>query len=286
MELKELINKLEKLGFTTYESKVFLVLYQGYRMSAAEIAKEARIPRPSVYQVLRNFAKKGICNEIDTPSKQVYEVIDTNVIEGKLKIDAEVNFKSQMDNISECFRELKPIYKSKQEPEYKAHVELLKGYNRNREQKFLELIKSSSKGILIMNRFRGNVSTELDDITKKFYKRGGYFKSIYENTTNFRVKINNKWKNVTKEDLIKMCEEFAKQGEQIKFLDEVPQIMAVFDEKIVYINLYDEAIPAKDMTDIIIKNKRFATFMTGLFNLYWDKANALDELKKQLYNNK
>ncbi len=254
-------------------------------MSATEIAKEAKIPRPSVYEILRSFAKKGICNEIDTPSKQIYEIIDSQVIEDKIKIDIELEYKSKMSIAGECFRELKPIYKSKQAPEYKAHVELLKGYNRQREQKFLELVKSSSKGILIMNRFRGNISTDLDDETKKFYKRGGYFKSIYENSTDFRLKINNKWTDVTKEDLIKLCEEFAKQGEQIKFMDEVPQIMAVFDEKIVYINLYDEAIAPQDMTDIIIKNKRFATFMTGLFNLYWDKADALEELKKQFYNN-
>ncbi len=282
--MKELINKLERLGFTTYESKVFLVIYQGYRMSAAEIAKEARIPRPSVYEILRNFANKGICNEIHTPSKQIYEVIESNVLQDKIREDIEVECKTKLRRLDDCFRELKPIYKSKEPAEYRAEVELIKGYNRLRDQKFLELVKTSSKGILLMNRFRGNVSSELDEENKKFYKRGGYVKTIYENTTNFRIKINNKWQNVTKEGLIKLCEEFAKQGEQVKFLDEVPQIMGVFDEKIVFISLYDEAIPARDMSDIIIKNKRFAAFMTGLFNLYWDKANSLEELKKQMYN--
>jgi len=282
--MKELINKLERLGFTTYESKVFLVIYQGYRMSAAEIAKEARIPRPSVYEILRNFANKGICNEIHTPSKQIYEVIESNVLQDKIREDIEVECKTKLRRLDDCFRELKPIYKSKEPAEYRAEVELIKGYNRLRDQKFLELVKTSSKGILLMNRFRGNVSSELDEENKKFYKRGGYVKTIYENTTNFRIKINNKWQNVTKEGLIKLCEEFAKQGEQVKFLDEVPQIMGVFDEKVVFISLYDEAIPVKDMSDIIIKNKRFATFMTGLFNLYWDKANSLEELKKQIYN--
>jgi len=260
------------------------VIYQGYRMSAAEIAKEARIPRPSVYEILRNFANKGICNEIHTPSKQIYEVIESNVLQDKIREDIEVECKTKLRRLDDCFRELKPIYKSKEPAEYRAEVELIKGYNRLRDQKFLELVKTSSKGILLMNRFRGNVSSELDEENKKFYKRGGYVKTIYENTTNFRIKINNKWQNVTKEGLIKLCEEFAKQGEQVKFLDEVPQIMGVFDEKIVFISLYDEAIPARDMSDIIIKNKRFAAFMTGLFNLYWDKANSLEELKKQMYN--
>ncbi len=49
-------------------------------------------------------------------------------------------------------------------------MELVKGYNRLRSQKFVELVKNSHKGILLMNRFKGNVSLDLDDETKKFSK--------------------------------------------------------------------------------------------------------------------
>ena len=283
--MKELIAKLEKLGFTTYESKVFLVLYQGYAMSAAEVAKEAKIPRPSVYEILRNFAKQGYCNEIHTPTKQIYEIIDTNVIEGKLELDASKAYQSQLINIKGCFNDLKPLFKSKKGPEYITDVELIKGFNRRREQKFIELIKSSTKAILVMNRFDGTISVEADEESKRFYKRGGVVKSIYESNGNFKLKINNKIQNVTKEGLLQLCEEFAKHGEEIRFLNEVPQIMAVFDESIVYISLFDETMKMQDMSDIIIKNKRFASFVTGLFNTYWDKADTLDILKKQINNN-
>ncbi len=60
--------------------------------------------------------------------------------------------------------------------------------------------------------------------------------------------------------------------------------MAVFDESIVFFSLYDESIPARDMSDVIIKNKRFANFITGLFNMYWDKADTLEILKNELNN--
>lgn len=251
-------------------------------MSAAEVAKEAKIPRPSVYEILRSFAKKGYCNEIQTPTKQIYEIIDSQVIEDKLEINVNLEYKSKIADLKECFRSIKPTYRSKQSPEYKTDVELIKGFNLHRDIKFLELVKNSEKGILIMNRFKGNVSVELDEESEKLFKRGGYIKSIYENSTNFKLKINNKWQNVSKADLIKLCEKFAKQGEQIKFLEEIPQIMAVFDEKIVYISLFDENIPVQDTSDVIIKNKRFATFITNLFNLYWDKADTLEILKQQI----
>jgi HTH-type transcriptional regulator, sugar sensing transcriptional regulator len=280
--MKDALNKLEKIGFTKYEAKVFLALYQGYVMSAAEVAKEARIPRPSVYTILRDFAKRGICNEIDTPSKQLYEIIDSSYIQDKLELKVKSNYKKQMNGIKDCFDSIKPLYKSRKPKEYKTDVELVRGYNLYREVKFLELVKSSNKGIMVMNRFRGNVNDQLSKEAIDLHKRGGYIKTIYENSTNFRIKIDDEWKNVTKEDLIKMCEEFVKHGEQIKFLKEVPQFIAVFDERTVYISLHDENTPGPENSDVIIKNTRFAAFITSLFNMYWDKADTLEVLKQKL----
>ena len=83
--MKDLVKQLEAIGFTNYESKVFMTLMQGHNMTAAEIAKDAKIPRTSVYDILKSFTQKGICNEIETPSKLRYEMIDPEVVEDKLK---------------------------------------------------------------------------------------------------------------------------------------------------------------------------------------------------------
>ncbi|MCI0717284.1 MAG: hypothetical protein L0Y77_13400 [Chlorobi bacterium] len=276
-----MLEKLEKVGFSEYEAKVFFALYQGSVMSAAEIAKDAKIPRTSVYQVLRSFAEKGYCNEISTPTKQLFEIIDSKIIEDKFRIEIESDYEKKIQQLKNCFDEIKPFYKTKQPSEFKTDVELIKGHNLQREFKFLELVRKSHRGIMVMNRFRGNVSTQIDAEVKKLFERGGYIKSIYENSTDFKLKINDKWQSVTKEDLIRLCEMFSSQGEEIRFIEEVPQILAVFDEKIIYISLFDENTPSKDSSDIIIKNKRFARFITGLFNIYWDKADTLESLKME-----
>jgi sugar-specific transcriptional regulator TrmB len=280
--MKDVTKKIEALGFSTYEAKVFWVLYQGFSMSAADVAKEAKIPRTSVYEILRSFAHKGICNEVETPTKLLYEMVDTNVMEDKIGNDIRKTYETKLLNLQECFNEIKPYFKSKRPPEYRVDVELIKGFNRQRQYKFLDLIKNSKQAILLMNRLEGNVSLDIDEETKKFHTRGGSFKSIYESSGNFRIKINNNWQNVTREGLIKLCETFEKQGEEIKLLDRVPQIMAVFDEKVVYLRLFDESIPPSERSDIIIKNRKFAEFITNLFNLYWDKADTIEAFKKIL----
>lgn len=284
--MKDSIAKLEKIGYSNYEAKIFLALYQGYSMSAAEVAKEAKIPRPSVYEILRKFAKSGICNEITTPSKQIYEIIDSSVIEKKLERDINYEFNTKITTLRSCFNDIKPLYKSKRPFEYHTEVELIKGFNKHREVKFLDLVKNSKKAILLMNRFEGNVSADLDNETKKFFKRGGKFKSIYEANSNFKIKINGKWQNVSHEYLIKLCEEFEKQGEEIRLTKNIPQILAVFDEQTVAIGLYDEGVPRQERSDIIIKNKRFAAFITELFNLYWDKSESIDVFKNLIKNYK
>jgi HTH-type transcriptional regulator, sugar sensing transcriptional regulator len=282
--MNEAVSKLQKIGFTDYEAKVFIALYQGYAMSAADVAKEARIPRPSVYDILRKFAKQGICNEITTPTKQIYEIISSSVIESKLEIEIKQDFDTKITTLRSCFNDIKPLYKSKRPQEHQTDVELIRGFNKNREMKFLDLVRNSEKAILFMNRFEGNVSTDLDDETRKFFKRGGKFKSIYEAAGNFKIKVNGKWQNVSHEYLIKLCEEFEKQGEEIKLTDNVPQVLAVFDERIVFLGLYDEAVPRQERSDIIIKNKRFALFITELFNLYWDKSDSIDTFKNLINN--
>lgn len=285
IESKEALTKLERIGFTTNEAKVFFVLYQGWRMSATEIAKEAKIKRPSVYSILSNFAQKGYCNEIDTPSKQYYEIIDPQVIEDKLNKQYYDNYQNGIRDLKNCFTEIKPVYRTRQPKEYKTDVELIKGFNKHRHLKFLDLIKSSKKAILFMNRLEGYISPEFDKESINFHKRGGLVKTIYEDSTNFKLKIDNKWTDVTREDLIRLYETFEKQGEKIKVNEKVPQIIAVFDESTVFFSLFDETIPRHERSDVIIKNKRFAQFITELFNIYWDKSIDLKELKS-LFNNK
>lgn len=275
-------DKLERLGFTNYEAKVFIALYKGSVMSAAEIAKEARIPRPSVYDILRSFSKKGICNEMQTPGKLLYEIISTDVLENKIENEIRKNFSLKLALLKSTFKELKPLHRINQPSEYKSDVEIIKGFNRNREVKFLDLIRISKNAILYMNRLEGNISDKLDSETRNFFKRGGELRSIYETKGNFRIKIKDSWKVVSKEQLIGLCRNFEKQGEKIKLTENVPQVIAVFDNRTVFINLYDENTTRKESTDIIIHNKRFAAFVKEMFELYWDKSESIESFARTL----
>src|SRR5690606_32374117 len=85
--MKELISELEGLGFTNYEAKVFVSLMKGFNMSAPEVAEDLIFKKKTAYEILKIFAERGYCNEIQTPSKIRYEIVAPDTIKGKLLYD-------------------------------------------------------------------------------------------------------------------------------------------------------------------------------------------------------
>jgi len=281
--MKEIINKLEKLGFTNYESKVFLVLMKGHNMTAAEVAKEANIPRTSVYDILKIFTEKGLCNEIETPSKLRYEMIDPDVVEAKLRNEFKSTLNTKLDELSSSFGELKNLYKVEAPAEKKVKIELLRGFNKHRELKFLDLLKESKKEILITNKLEGGrVLPEQSKDVIKFLEEGGSLKTLYEINTNFKIKVGKKWVDADMKSLVNLCETFESHGVNIRLMKNVPQNFTVFDRKAVFINLIDETVVEYNKSDMIIRNDSYAKSMRDLFNYYWDSSMTVQEFKKTL----
>ena len=280
--MKDKIQKLENLGFTVNESKVFMSLMSGKVMTATEIADSANIPRTSVYEILKSFTEKGICNEIETPTKNKYEIIDPEVVKDKIEREIKRSNMVRLDSLENTFNEFKALYKADSEEESSHDIELLRGFNKHRQLRVEQLIKSSNEQILLMNRLRAVVSKEQGDEVKKFFKRGGELKAIYEITKDFKVKIDNKWTEITKEELIDLCEQFEKDGVKTRFAKTVSQNAMVFDRETVFLNILKEVKGKPEASDIIVKNTSFADLMCYTFDKLWEESMTLNEFKKTL----
>ncbi|MBL7128204.1 MAG: hypothetical protein ISS16_04385 [Ignavibacteria bacterium] len=282
--MTELLDKLETLGFTKYESKVFITLFKGYNMSAPEVAEGAKLPKSSAYDILKSFSERGYCNEIQTPSKIRYEMIDPEIIKGKIENELDKSYTSKLKVLNSSFEQLTPLYKSELLSDSKVDVELIKGFNKYRFTKFLDLLKSSKEEMLLMNRLEGHVSKDLDVVSRMFFKKGGKIRSIYETSLDFKFEKDGKWVDVTQSDLIDLCEKFEKEGEQIRLADKVPQNMAIFDRKVVFISLVDKTKTKNNGTDVIIRNAEYASNQIELFDMYWKRSLTIEDFKKKNFN--
>lgn len=276
---------LENIGFTNNEAKVFLVLYKGKNMTAAEIAKEAGMQRTSVYEILKSFAEEGICNEIQTTTKLRYEMIDPDVVKDKISRSIKTEQEKKIEYLNESFEKLKPMFGSKHQRNSSEQVELIKGFNKHRHIKFVDLLKNARKEVLIMNRLEGYVSGELDEVGVRFIRKGGVVKSIYEGSGNFKLLEGDKWIQVSDNNLLKLYKSFEDYGEQIRVTKSINQNITIFDREIVFINLIDKNIPGSERTDIVVYNKNFAEYSARNFIELWENSESIKEFEKRVKTN-
>ena len=281
MQSKDLVYKLQEIGFKEYESKIFLVLLKGSALSASEIADKADIRRTAVYEILKSFTTRGFCNEIETNTILKYEMIDPRVIADKIEREIAKNNEDKIENLKSTFNEFERLRRTDvSEDVSNVNIELIRGYNKHRQEKFIELFKNAEKEILFMIRLEGYVSEELDSGASEFFKRGGVIKSIYEASLDFKIVKDNSRQNATLEDLLRICSRFEKSGEQVRVSKSELPNMTIFDRRIVFTNIQDKTVPRHSNADIIIKNEAYANRMIDLFNLYWSNSYSIDEMKK------
>ncbi|MCX7878976.1 MAG: hypothetical protein N2510_10120, partial [Ignavibacteria bacterium] len=242
-------------------------------MSASEIAKDAGIIRNSIYDILKNFVEKGYCNEIETDTILNYQIIDPAVIFDKLQRDFKQSFNKKLNDLEETFKEVKNIYlqESQKAEATDKNIQLIRGFNKHRVAKYIELVNNSKKEILGMYSPRRVIVEELSKDAKRFIKGGGVIKSIYQLSGD----------KVQDSELVKACELFEKGGEQTRLADfRIPNI-TIFDREYAFINLStDKTVPKHKQADIILQNSDFAQHLCDLFDYYWDKSYALKKFKK------
>ncbi len=284
MNTKSLQEKLKSIGFRENESKVLFVLLKGVPLSASQIAKEAKIIRNSIYDILKDFVSRGYCNEIETNTILNYRCIDHQVLSDKIEKEFNESNKLKIFTLHETIKEIKEHYSKNVKPDEvfnsDVNIELVRGFNKHRMEKYIEYLKASGKSVLGMYKLRGIVSSKLDEIAKDFLKRGGSLRSIYSVNLDFKVIKNGNAVPASGDDLIKVCESFQKAGEQLRLcVMDIPN-MTIFDDETVFSNITDKNIPRSKSADIIVKNRSNAKYMTDLFEFYWKQSMTLEEFKK------
>ncbi|WP_457751009.1 TrmB family transcriptional regulator [Thermococcus sp.] len=101
MKEEEIIEKLQKLGLTKYESLAYVSLLKLGPSKATDITRESGIPHTRVYDVLSSLHRKGFV-DVMHGSPRLYKPVNPEVILEKLKEE----FIEDIDNLKSAFIEL------------------------------------------------------------------------------------------------------------------------------------------------------------------------------------
>ncbi len=101
--MKDLINQLQNLNFTQYESRAYLSLLEQGNVTGYELAKNSGIPASKIYQVLNKLMNKEVVIALDSePIK--YSPLPPNEVLSRLKGD-------YLDTVNDLDSKLDEIYK-------------------------------------------------------------------------------------------------------------------------------------------------------------------------------
>jgi len=84
--MESVVEKLQRIGLTEYESKVYLSLLRDHLNSAAKISEKSGVPRTKIYQVLESLERKGWI-QIYSGIPLLFKAIDPRAIFEKFKKD-------------------------------------------------------------------------------------------------------------------------------------------------------------------------------------------------------
>lgn len=287
MDKEKLIRELKELGFNEYKAKVFLSLSKGKLMTASEIAKDAKIVRGSIYDILKDFVDKGYCNEIETNRILQFQIIDPEVIVDKIERDYRKDFNNKVNNLKGTFSKVKDIYTTEHPEENKyINIELIRGYNKHRVAKYREFLLKAQSEICGIYQLKGIISDDSDKVANEFIQKGGKIRSIYSYNLDFKMIKEGDVIDATKDDLIKVCRNFESMGEEVRISKLNMPNMTIVDHDNVFINTDDKWIPRQNQADIILRKSGLAGNLYDLFNYYWNDSFTISEFEKmEVLNN-
>ena len=300
MNEKKIFQTIRQLGFSDYEARCYLAMFNKDSMAVSEVAKLSGVPRPNTYDALEKLMNKGFIKALPGKTKR-YAVSDPRLIKEKSYLPMINSIEYELEGLDKKVKE-KAAIKASLEENMEGTLECLDSlYRQNRENSapiefievmkdarqindtFIQLIKESKTEILSLAKQRiTNLKPEtlktLDEQVKLgtgLIKKGLSVKCIYEIAGDEKHD----------KDLRKyIIDKFDKAGEQIRVIKDLPMRVTIFDEKVAMYTLVDDrgyTITASHFTQVV-RNPVMAKSLKIMFDAIWDKAEDYKEYKNRL----
>lgn len=269
------IENLQKLGLSEVESKVYLNLFKKKNFTATEISRLSGVHRTKIYEVLHQLVNKGLCFEIlgnvnkyspTNPSAAIKRLIQKSEDEYKQELEYKNIIAS---NISDSLSHIYNSEKGNTAP--LDYIQIIRNKSAVAE-KFEYLHKTAKEEILCFAKSPFMIPTAKYFPVHYALKNKLIVKSIYE------------IKDLENRDYKNEVVSFIQEGEQVKFYEDLPIKMMVFDRKIVLLGLVDNIYPNENCTTLVIEHKDIANTFIRLFDNCWKKAIDINDFN--IENNK
>ncbi len=262
------LERLHRLGLTSYEARAYLALLRRDSSTAAETARLAGLPRQRVYDVLSSLVEKGLAST--RPGRAVKyaatapeQALERLVAQHRQQLaDLERETASMIDALT-------PAYEAGQE-----HTDPLE---------YIEVLRDRSA---INERFaelEAGIKNEILVFTKPPYAT-----PVHEHTEGLEVARTHRAQSVYEfsafDDalFVEGVRRYIEAGEEARFVPQLPLKLVIIDEQIVMFGIEDPVAGRSVLTIIVVDHPSLARLLKVAFEAVWETGLTFEEASKQL----
>ena len=259
----ELISQLTRLGLTSYEARAYAALVRRDSFSAAQVARQAGLPRQRIYDVLETLVQKGLAASRPGPHAKYAAVAPELAVERLL--GARRRELSAMElNGAAIVEELTPAYRKGQtHTDPLEYIEVLRDRGAINER-FAEIQRSVKREILVFTKppyaTPPQENQEGIEVTQTHQARSVYEASVFDDP-----------------ETIEGVRRFIEAGEDARFVDHLPLKLVIIDEQTVMFGMEDPVADSDALTIVVVEHPSLAQILKVAFTTVWEHGLTFDQ---------
>jgi sugar-specific transcriptional regulator TrmB len=257
------VAELTQLGLTTYEAKAYVALLGRDSFTAAQISRQAGLPRQRIYDVLGSLVEKGLASS--RPGSVVkYAAVAPELAVDRLVAEHRRGLEDLERAAARAIADLEPAYKAGL-----AHTDPLE---------YIEVLRDAGA---INERFGELQAAVRDEIL--VFTKPPYAAQPQENVEGLKVTRSHRARSVYEMSafhdpaFIAGVERFIEAGEEARFVESLPLKLVIIDETIVMFGMQDPVGSGGDLTIMVVEHPSLAQVLKTSFESTWAQGLTIEE---------
>jgi sugar-specific transcriptional regulator TrmB len=263
VDTSRLVPRLTRLGLTTYEARAYAALVRRDSFTAAQVARQADLPRQRIYDVLGSLVGKGLASARPGATVKYAAVAPELAIERLMGL--------QRERLAELERDAAAVLDGLT-PEWeagRAHTDPLE---------YIEVLRDATA---INRRFvelQAQVKREILVFTKPPYAR-----PPEENVEGLEVSRAHTARSVYEFGVLEdgagtaAIRAFMAAGTEARFVEALPLKLVIIDESIVMFGMNDPVASSDAVTIVVVEHPALAQTLKLAFDSTWERGLTFDE---------
>jgi sugar-specific transcriptional regulator TrmB len=262
MDDRATVERLVRLGLTTYEARAYVTLVRRDSFTAAQIARTAGLPRQRIYDVLASLVEKGLASA--RPGTVVkYAALAPDLAVERLVASRRSEMSALERDASDVIGRLAPEFQAgRAHSDPLEYIEVLRDRGAINER-FAELQAAVKNEILVFTR-PPYATPPQENVEGIEVARTHVARSVYEHSVLDDPKV------------AAGIRRFIEAGEEARFVDDLPLKLVIIDEAIVMFGMEDPVAVSSDLTIMVVEHPALARTLKLAFNRVWEMGLDID----------